>query len=345
MNLPKKAVFVALATLIGLTLGVYVAEVVLRQVLLVPFVPESESDFREIVSKNWPKPVVQAKKPGSFRILGLADSFGVSGGASNYHYLLETILRERGYDVEVINLSVPAYSLEHELALLQRFGARYDPDLVLHSFFVGNDFGLGEPATHRYRGVRVAKMTGSFSWLPHNLNVVRWVPKWWEVRAERRRHASDLESAGTANFSPAAFIAIERTRLGSCRVPTSDGPAWLGTTAVLDGVKRAVHQMNAAHLLVVHPDQFQIETELSDAIIDTYDLDRWKYDLDQPQKFLQAYATSRDIQLVDLTLAFRARGSEGGLYLLRDTHYNKAGNVLAAEILADAIEPRIRGQV
>lgn len=341
MTLPKKAIFVSLAILIGFTLGIYLTEVVLREVLLVPFVPGSESDFREIVSKNWPKNVALVKKPGSFRILGLADSFGVAGGESNYHYRLEAILRGRGYDVEVISLSVPAYSLEHELALLQRFGARYEPDLVLHGFFVGNDFGLGEPPTHRYRGVRVEKLAGFSSWLPHNLNVVRWVPKWWEMRAERRRNISARESGDDGNFSSDDFLEIERVRLGSCRLPTSHGPAWLGTTAVLDGVKLEIQQMNAAHLLVVHPDQFQIETKLSDEIMDTFNLDWRLYDLDLPQKFLRAYASSRDIQLVDLTLPFRAHGSDGGLYLPRDTHYNPTGNELAAEILADAIEPRV----
>lgn len=329
--------------MLGFTLGVYATEIVFRNALFVPFVPESESDFREIVGKHWPKDVVHAKREGSFRILGLADSFGVAGGTSNYHRRLEAELRERGYDVEVISLSVPAYSLEHELALLQRFGARYEPDLVLHAFFIGNDFGLGEPATHRYRGVRVTKMAGFASWMPHNLNVVRWVPRWLDVREERRRHAADREAGGTGNLSAADFLEIERVRMGSCRLPSHDGPAWLGTTAVLDGVQFTIGEMDAAHVLVVHPDQFQIETALSDEIFERYALDRRMYDLDLPQKFLRAYAASRDIQLVDLTLPFREQGSGGGLYQLRDTHYNQSGNQLAAELLADAIEPRLGG--
>jgi hypothetical protein len=339
VTLPKRAVFASLATLIGFTLSLYFAEVVFRHVLLVPFVPESESDFREIVSRNWPNAVDLPKKPGRLRILGLADSFGLAGGASNYHYLMETILQERGYDVEVISLSVAAYSLEHELALLQRFGARYDADLVLHGFFVGNDFGLGEPPTHRYRGVRVAKVTGWSSWLPHNLNAVRWVSGWWNVQAERRRHSNAENSGKDGNLDTADFLEIERVRLGSCRLPERDGPAWLGTTMVLDGLQRTIRQMDAIHMIVVHPDQFQIEPALTDEIVDVYALDRQNYDLDLPQMFLQAYADSRGIELVDLMPAFRERGSEGGLYLLRDTHYNLTGNALAAEILADAIEP------
>ena len=32
---------------------------------------------------------------------------------------------------------------------------------------------------------------------------------------------------------------------------------------------------------------------------------------------------------------FRTHGSQGGLYLLQDTHYNTAGNTLAAEMIRD----------
>lgn len=341
MTQRKKAVFVCLAVLIGLTLGIYTSETILRHALLVPFIPESESDFRTVVSDRWPESVTPAKRPGSLRIVGLADSFGISGGTSNYHYRLEAILRERGHDVEIVSLSVPAYSLEHELVLLQRFGARYEPDLIIHGFFVGNDFGLGEPVTHSYRGARVTKMRGVSSWYPHNLNVFRWVPAWWAVQSERRRHAAARESGGTENLNAGDFLEIERVRFGSCRLPTTDGPAWSGTTEVLDRVQSAIQAMGAAHLLLVHPDQFQIETELSDEIFETYALDREAYNLDLPQMFLRAYAESRGIPIVDLMPAFRANGSEGGLYLLRDTHYNETGNELVAQILADMIEPRI----
>ena len=340
MTRSRKTAFAALALVIGTTAAIYTAEVVFRQALLVPLVPESDSDFRKIVAEQWPKPVARSKRPGTVRILGLADSFGVAGGASNYHYRLEEILRERGYDVEVVNLSVPAYSLEHELALLKRFGARYEPDLVLHGFFVGNDFGLGEPPSLRYRGLDIKMMDGPASWLPHNLALARWLPKWSRVRAEQRRQAADREQGlGEGSFSRATFLDIERVRFGACRLPKSDGPAWLGTTAVLDGLRQAVRELNAGHLLVVHPDQFQVEPTLAQEIVNTFGLDQREYDLDLPQKFLHAYAFSRGVPLVDLTPAFRERGSAGGLYIPRDSHYNQAGNDLAAETLADALEP------
>jgi hypothetical protein len=43
------------------------------------------------------------------------------------------------------------------------------------------------------------------------------------------------------------------------------------------------------------------------------------------------------IRVVDLWEVFREAGSNGGLYLQRDTHWSRAGNELAASVLADTL--------
>lgn len=328
------------ATILGLAVGLYVVELIFRYELLVPSIPESEAQFRKLVSDGWPRPVRQPKEPGTIRILGLADSFGVAGGVHNFHYRLERLLRERGHRVEVVNLSVPAYSIDQELELLRRFGARYEPDIVIHSFFVGNDFGLGAPASLRYRGIDIERMPGARSWLPQELTVVRWIPRWMKARSERRKRDEDVaRGLGEGSFSRDTFLRIERVRFGACRKPRTDGPAWLAVTTVLDALGHEVDAMGAVRVTVVHPDQFQVEPALASEIVRTFELDPAAYDLTLPQRFLHAYAASRGVALVDLTPVFRREGGEGGLYLSRDTHYNDAGNRLAAEILADALEP------
>jgi hypothetical protein len=115
----------------------------------------------------------------------------------------------------------------------------------------------------------------------------------------------------------------------------------VAVTAVLDALGRETDDLGAVRVTVVHPDQFQVEPALAAEIVETFDLDPEAYDLALPQKFLHAYAADRDMPLVDLTAAFREQGSEGGLYLSRDTHYNDAGNRLAAEVLAEALEPHV----
>jgi hypothetical protein len=48
-------------------------------------------------------------------------------------------LNQGGRPAEVINAGVAAYGTGQELLLLDKEGAKYEPDLVLLLFFVGND--------------------------------------------------------------------------------------------------------------------------------------------------------------------------------------------------------------
>jgi len=84
------------------------------------------------------------KEPGTFRILGLGDSFIYGQGArytDTFLYRLEKKFADRAGKhpkVEVIKMGMPAFSPEPERILLERYGTRYDPDLIIVGF-VPND--------------------------------------------------------------------------------------------------------------------------------------------------------------------------------------------------------------
>jgi len=92
--------------------------------------------------------------------------------------------------------------------------------------------------------------------------------------------------------------------------------------------------MGAKYVIVIHPDQSQVEVQLRRELAKTYGLDLKGYDFELPQRFLMNYCSSRAIPCLDLFPSFRARGSQGGLYLVRDTHYNHDGNKFAAALIA-----------
>ena len=84
-----------------------------------------------------------SKAPGTFRILVLGDSVTFGHGTlfeTTYPYLLEQRLKawrpETGW--QVWNLGVPGYNTGQELALLQRLGPAYQPDLVIVGFFLND---------------------------------------------------------------------------------------------------------------------------------------------------------------------------------------------------------------
>lgn len=80
----------------------------------------------------------EAKPPGIFRIVVLGDSIGaglrVERFEDTFPPILERLLRERGRDAEVINLSVSGYNTLQEVETLKERGLRYRPDLVLLAY-------------------------------------------------------------------------------------------------------------------------------------------------------------------------------------------------------------------
>lgn len=85
-----------------------------------------------------------AKPPGTLRVLLLGDSFVEAVQVEipqNLSSRLQTCLtKQLDRPVEVINAGVIFYGPGDELVFLQSEGLKYQPDLILTGFFVGNDF-------------------------------------------------------------------------------------------------------------------------------------------------------------------------------------------------------------
>lgn len=83
-----------------------------------------------------------AKPQGVFRILGLGDSFTEGAGANfeeTYLFRLESMLNNRQGKhpkIEIIKAGIGGYSAEPERILLQYYGVKYEPDLILVGFRV-----------------------------------------------------------------------------------------------------------------------------------------------------------------------------------------------------------------
>ena len=82
------------------------------------------------------------KPKGSRRILILGDSYTWGYGVSDddiYTEILENKLRKHG-SWEVLNAGVSGWGTDQQYLFLKNEGFRYSPDIVIVSFFFGNDF-------------------------------------------------------------------------------------------------------------------------------------------------------------------------------------------------------------
>lgn len=79
---------------------------------------------------------------GAYRVLVLGDSFMEAYSVElndAFHRRLEQFARDKGFDIEVINLGVGGYGTLQEYLVFSEVGKLYKPDLVLLGFYMGND--------------------------------------------------------------------------------------------------------------------------------------------------------------------------------------------------------------
>ena len=105
----------------------------------------------------------------------------------------------------------------------------------------------------------------------------------------------------------------------------------LGVADVLDQIAEETSRIGSILVIVIHPDQYQVESGLFHQICEKYDLHPKDFDLEKPQRLIAQYCDSRGIPYIDLLAAMRKHGSSGGLFRLNDSHYNSQGNLLAAD--------------
>ena len=97
--------------------------------------------------------------------------------------------------------------------------------------------------------------------------------------------------------------------------------------------QREVVTSGARFLVMIIPDEYQVDAKLRAAVISRMGRRPSDFDFDRPQRRLRQFLDAHDIEYVDLLEAFQSRGGRQPLYRLRDTHWNAAGNQLAAEQL------------
>ena len=297
------------------------------------------------------------ERSGGLRIVALGDSFtwGVVPIRDTWPVRLQAMLRKTldRQDVEVISLGVPGAGPKFYLRMWELEGRLLQPDLVVVGFFVGND--LTEHS-------RVGAETSSYSWfVEHSLsvrairNLSRVATSGIEIREagdaadDEGRPSGRLgyELPGYADsFDPLdramndqAFMRIEWNRMAICLKSNRHNLQTLlqRVGPILEEMHRSVTSTGAELLVFLIPDEFQVDDELSGRLLEMHDTDPSEFARNIPQIRLVKRLQEAGIHHIDGLRQFRSRSRVTDLYLPRNTHWNAAGNRLAAQLMVDFI--------
>jgi hypothetical protein len=317
------------------------------------------------------------KRPGTWRLVVLGDSFAYASGGMPYGlhwpYLTGRGLEERiSRPVEVVNLGAPGIGPAFYYRMWQLEGSRLGADRVVVSLYVGNDLtdeweGAGndlgeEDAIRRLArwslGVRAARAlyllrgledspqdnaleAESAAATPHESGPGPETPRGgYEVMRYRERF-----DPMSPSMRPHAYLEKTADRMKIC-LKRNAAPLGRRVERIfpfLEAIRDQVGAGGGGFTVMLVPDEFQVSEPLREAVYRHLGTEAAQYDLRLPQERILARCEASAMDCLDLLPAFERGSGEAVLYKPRDTHWNLEGNALAARLLAEHLAEASRG--
>ena len=274
------------------------------------------------------------KSAGTFRILGIGDSFtyGMVPYENNYLTLAEEKLKQQGANAELINMGIPSTGPREYLSLFVLEGLELKPDMLLVSFFVGNDF------TDNF-GTKRKLYT--YSYVASLFNHLYSAYTKYEGAARYKLVYQDDKPT----FTDEVFLDIEKTRSQIVRKQNPAFNAQLDdATSYLIRMKDVCEANKISLLVVLIPDELQVSRKLQTRVLQELALGPEAMDYGLPNRLLIERLKQNGIDSIDLLDPFTAASEQNNLYRINDTHWNIEGNKLASEIIAPQLLLRLKAR-
>ncbi|WP_460030406.1 alginate O-acetyltransferase AlgX-related protein [Megalodesulfovibrio paquesii] len=295
------------------------------------------------------------KQPGSCLVSWIADSFGL--GVVPYPWNVATVVEDRLREAwqgrcaqtEVLNFAVPQMGMKGYIQVAQHEAPVYKPDYTVLCIYTLNDITVLEPNILNHSYVQNWRLT-QFTLrqlrpytrpepfirlpimrdpaLPPRIDDMVDAP----LPAPPHLFNPDLEK-------PTFPKEVYQERLGQrLRYLDPEKPSMKRQYRLffqaLDYFRKVV---GTPLLIVVEPDELQVDDAVWDSLMVGRDASRYVRDL--PQQRIREYCERTGQPMVDLLPPLReAQRTQGRVYHLQDTHWNALGNKVAAEAVAAAIQ-------
>jgi len=140
-------------------------------------------------------------------------------------------------------------------------------------------------------------------------------------------------------LSPEAFLQVEKSRLKFCgKDDLTRGKRDENINYILNGISEMKALLDAKQIkfiVAIYPDEYQVSDRLFQEITQRFNLNPENYIVNCQQQILIEHLEANGIPYIDLLPRFRKEQINRHLYLLREPHWNSAGNQLAADIFFD----------
>lgn len=301
-----------------------------------------EEEFKTDVSINslgYRQHEFRLDKSAQTRVLVVGDSFTFGYGveeADGYVRVLERelVAANASLNIEVINAGVPAWWTDAYYLYLKTRGLALDPDVVVLGLFMGNDVdardarhaiwpetdAAGLPLAITSDRVRIDN--------GHRVRVKRRAR--WVIPVLRNSHLFQLLYTSGKNIGRQFSPKIQAKTLYQETYSAE-------TEAIIVKVKKLIVAMatmtqaqNARFIVAMIPERTQVYNDRGKG--------RQSLDYAKPQRLLAKFFTQEHIEYVDLLpAALAAAASDEPLYYTKDSHFTRAGYLVAGRELARGI--------
>ncbi|MFA6407531.1 MAG: hypothetical protein WCV80_02385 [Candidatus Paceibacterota bacterium] len=299
-----------------------------------------------------------AKPNNTYRTLLLGDSFavGVVPYKLNFFKKFDDNLKDflsSKYNLKIqgINLGISCVGPAIYKKAMDVEGVLYKPNLVILSFFVGNDFtddssNLRDVQNNTISTSKYPSIFYKSTFLSVLINSVKMREYLASSEYKKSQAVANIYGAFDyaidskydpflPSFDNKKFLEIESGRLN---VYGANLGAYNDFNKVIQrilDVKKTAESINARFLVVIIPDELQVNNSLFQVVTKHAGLSATTLDIHLPQKLLKEVFEKNGIRFLDPLTPLREKNKEIAVFQPRDTHLNSFGNEVVANTLTE----------
>jgi len=299
---------------------------------------QSKSEYTQLIklnSRGLRDYEYDYEKKNSYRIVMVGDSFVEAKQVElkdTVPKILETKL-EDGY--EVINFGFSGFGFLPEAVLIEEEVMKYDPDLIILNYFVGNDltkidFGAYNIFPDEFWTEKHDDLKEEVYFTDNYLKLKNFLRRnsmtYYLVRSiVRSQENNDEETVvGIRSIFDKEYDENMNKKLDT-------------TKLIFKFLKELTSENDVDFVVVVVPTKEQVDLDIFNNILKENKKSIEYYELDKMQRIMKDIFDSLDIEYIDLLPELREMNEDNDFYWEIDIHFNKKGYEVVANLIYDEL--------